>query len=522
MQNRHLDCGPKARAWGFSLCPLRAGVHRRGVFSWATLMVAAFWAGCARMEPSERIVFRDATIDHKPVRLLLDTCASTTLLDASAAKRLNIKTTPTTSTISWLGYERPISLTAPVVVNTGAATFSTALPTMDFSESVFASSPDFDGIIGWPEVRDNILVFDPETHTVRGVTELPAGTTDWLKLKIHPGDTLVLEGPLPNGGTGLIAVDTGQPLGALLPAPIWANWHATHPHALSTMHTFRVPFLFTFTYGKTVADELTLGPLTATNIPIREIDWKYSESGLLANLGVVALDRLNLIVDGIHGVAYVQPRLLGDEPTQGQDWSVDPSVRISSKQLKALVCSFDAQNKADRGDYAGAIAGFSQAIEFNPADARLYEMRAVQRQKLGDFSGALGDYEKYLERTPAGPRYELLYCLILRLRLGQDLGGIGQAIPSWEDGWIKTIGEYILGQIDEADLLQAAEKKDQEPVNGQRCEADYYIGIKHLISGDIPGARIFFQKSLASGETDYSEYQFARDELGRLGVSTPK
>jgi lipoprotein NlpI len=94
-----------------------------------------------------------------------------------------------------------------------------------------------------------------------------------------------------------------------------------------------------------------------------------------------------------------------------------------------------------------------------------------------------------------------------------------QTVGGWKEGWTKTIGQFLTGQRDEAALLAAAEKSDQEPVAGQRCEAWYFAGQMRLLKGDQAGAREAFQKALATNQTNYNEYLFAQAALARLAAA---
>ena len=53
--------------------------------------------------------------------------------------------------------------------------------------------------------------------------------------------------------------------------------------------------------------------------------------------------------------------------------------------------------KSDRGDWQGAIADYTKAIEFNPQDADAYFNRAAAKNDLEDHQGAIADYTKAIE-----------------------------------------------------------------------------------------------------------------------------
>ena len=56
--------------------------------------------------------------------------------------------------------------------------------------------------------------------------------------------------------------------------------------------------------------------------------------------------------------------------------------------------------KAEAGNYQGAIADFSRAIEINAQDDDAYYNRGVVKDKLKNYQGAIADYSKAIEINP--------------------------------------------------------------------------------------------------------------------------
>jgi tetratricopeptide (TPR) repeat protein len=56
--------------------------------------------------------------------------------------------------------------------------------------------------------------------------------------------------------------------------------------------------------------------------------------------------------------------------------------------------------KDHKGDYDGAIADFSKAIEFDPKYANAYNNRGDAEDHKGDYDGAIADYGKAIELDP--------------------------------------------------------------------------------------------------------------------------
>ena len=80
-------------------------------------------------------------------------------------------------------------------------------------------------------------------------------------------------------------------------------------------------------------------------------------------------------------------------------------------------------DKANQGDYQGAIAAYNQAIKINPNYLQAYGNRAVARSHLKDNQGAIEDYQKVLQLKPELP--QIYYNLgALRSTMGDKPGAI--------------------------------------------------------------------------------------------------
>ena len=81
------------------------------------------------------------------------------------------------------------------------------------------------------------------------------------------------------------------------------------------------------------------------------------------------------------------------------------------------------------------------------------------------------------------------------------------------------MGRYLSGQITESRLL-AETNTGNSPTRVERlCEAYFYVGMTHLIAGDVIEADEYIRKCIGTGVTNYYEYKIARAELSRLGQS---
>jgi tetratricopeptide (TPR) repeat protein len=483
----------------------------------------------------------------------LDTGSPSLVLYDAGARRLNLK------------FAR---VSEPAKVTVGGETFTAPLPIFDLPwyYRLPGASCGVDGLVGWPEIRDNILVFDAGRRTIRRIEQLPPETAGWLKLKTVPDRWLLLEAPLADGKTAAILVDTGDPSGFGMMPTQWQEWKAAHPEALLTSHKGDTASFGAYKFQVAWADEIKLGALTLTDLPVENmppgeatfLQKETPAAKTVWSLGMYALMRMDFIVDWKSGFAYLHPKPppgppypgvkrpgVKNDSEKGRDWTVAQNVRLSSDNLfvtsgeikwgkndfegaladytqalelnpnNADACTDRGDARSFLGNQDGAIADYNHALEFNPNNADAYSGRGGARELQGDFSEALSDYDKGIELKPDDSVYERLFRQTLLLRLGRPPGDFSKTVAAWKGGWTKSIGLFLAGKLDEKALLAAAKKSDAEPVAGQNCEAYYYIGMMRLSKGDKAGAREAFQKCRAVVLKDYSEYQFAGAELGR-------
>ncbi len=56
--------------------------------------------------------------------------------------------------------------------------------------------------------------------------------------------------------------------------------------------------------------------------------------------------------------------------------------------------------KSQKGDYYGAIADFTKAIEQYPNESKPYHYRGINKYNLKDYAGAIEDFTKAVELNP--------------------------------------------------------------------------------------------------------------------------
>ncbi len=484
--------------------------------------------GCGGPAPSNRIIFPDSSIHGRASQLIMDTGSSSSVLFAGRAKALGLKFD---------------DITESTAITIADQTFNAPLPVFRFAWYFrpFLTSRVFsaDGLIGWPEVRRNILMFDGQNRTVRALGALPPETAQWTKLRVIPNDWLLLEIPLDDGKTGTMEVDTGSPFGIEMVPDDWKKWRAANMHSSTSSHLGGVLSFGFYRVHAAWADEYKFGPVTLTNVAVENMPASQGDFILrqapkakkVWSIGLYALTRMDLIVDGKNGWAYVRPkptpappypglkrpgdaRPSGDLPAAAANWSVTRDVRVSGDNLVLL----SGNIKSARRQFKEALADYNYAIELNPENADAYSRRGVVEQIDGDFRAAISDYEKVIALKPEGSDWERLYRSTLLARASLPPEDFSKSLAACKEGWTRTVGMFLSGKIDEKALKEAAKKSDGEPVEEQKGLSLFYIAMTHLSKGDISTAAELLKKYRVMASHDDDEYQFCLAELARLKV----
>ena len=138
------------------------------------------------------------------------------------------------------------------------------------------------------------------------------------------------------------------------------------------------------------------------------------------------------------------------------------------------------------------------------------------------WSEAIGDFDAALRADP-NDFYAALYRCVAQMRLGESweakkqlTAALGQRRGAKPGDWPSRVAEFLLGQLDEAALLTAAEDANAEKTRGQKCEAWFYAGVARLAAEQKAEAASCLRKCVATEEKSYFEYEMAQAELRRL------
>ena len=171
------------------------------------------------------------------------------------------------------------------------------------------------------------------------------------------------------------------------------------------------------------------------------------------------------------------------------------------------------------GDYDKAFADYVQALEIDSDFAEAWRNLAIAKFFAEDFTDAVDALDQVLAGSDADHGIDpALWRALAQLRLGQDVKpGLRKALAGQDlSVWPGPLARYLLGEIDEAALLEASADPAPARQNEKRIGVYFLLGEEALAAGAQAEARQHFEAALATEATTFVEYLGARAELERL------
>jgi hypothetical protein len=280
-------------------------------------MVALFLLFDASIGLADERLWLDAKINGKRARLCFDSGSDSAVLFRGAAQRFGLKVfEPSTNVAVALG-EVLAGTTEACVLSLQGQEGKARFRVIDTPAYV---SVNLDGVVGWRNVRGNVLRIDAAAGSVTFQPKVPDQLSSWVQLAVFTNsDLLELEVARSDGSKGIVFVDTGTDMGVSLPAQQWQAWKAAHPHWPTTLKAFFTPADGLVAVEEAWATKFPFGPIVLSDVPIAEaapVNAALGSSRYEGTLGLAALKRIELIVDRRQGVAYVRTKKTSPPPYQ--------------------------------------------------------------------------------------------------------------------------------------------------------------------------------------------------------------
>ncbi len=267
------------------------------------------WAGSGWSRADDRILL-PVVINGQPRTFVFDTgCGRALVMYRSTAEKLGLQIASPSADIQPRPGKVLLGQTEPCTVTLLGRTGSSPFGILETPSDII---PDKAGLVGWPLVSQEIIRFRAVGQQEQVTLEpmLPADLDGWLKVRVIPGQILKLAIPAADGPPLRVNIDSGTSDGVTLQSEEFHAWRARNPDSKSTLEAFWEPAYGLIVRQEIWAEQLSLGLLPLREVPVLEAtdsDFEGRSHDLVAVLGMAALRRLDLVVDGPNLVAYLRP-----------------------------------------------------------------------------------------------------------------------------------------------------------------------------------------------------------------------
>ena len=374
-----------------ALFPIDAQRQLTYLRTWSTiLLVIALWYVPGHMDaeqPNQPKLWSTHLINGHVARMQLDTGASHPVIFSNRLEALGLHLLPLPAEKRhqmppWILGETD---ECSVVVN-GDESRTSFLVVPGLPE-LYGENPA-DGLIGWPNFPDGRLFVcvDRPAISVMAPDERVAEVASWPMFRIdtNSGNCIVTK-YLSKKHTLRLLIDTGAKGGVYLPPQKYAQWRKRHSQAPATIEG-----TYTLQDGGAAKEvawayEFDLGPLKLKGVPCTE-DKRLIDQNLDASLGLLALRKLDLVLDRTNGIARITtcPEAANIFEDHNRLGALFIPRTESADLLTAVVASPTPASRADiqAGDVLLRVDDVDTA-SWRTNKAILAELRPLWRQPAG-------------------------------------------------------------------------------------------------------------------------------------------
>jgi len=171
-----------------------------------------------------------------------------------------------------------------------------------------------------------------------------------------------------------------------------------------------------------------------------------------------------------------------------------------------------------KGEYDAALHEYDRALAVKPDLALALKNRGRAHFYLGHFGESAKDLAQGL-RYDSTNGFVVVWLHMATQRHGEPDSALATNVARLDPAkWPAPVAQLYLGKSSIAALDSTAEVGDAQALRVQRCGAAFYVGVMQIWTNQLPEARTRLERARAICPHDWSEYQGAVAELGRIGT----
>ncbi len=172
--------------------------------------------------------------------------------------------------------------------------------------------------------------------------------------------------------------------------------------------------------------------------------------------------------------------------------------------------------------FAIAEQDFSTAIRLNPEDQKAYSGRGYVRYFTSRYGEAAADLKRALEGKPEGLKAAFLYLAMMRAGDPEARAELSRQAETLNRNTNPGVfPAFFLGAVSESEMVDTAIRTGIHKPRENESEGYFYAAMGRLFAGDTAGAKMWFEKTLATGVVRFDEIRGARKELRAMGIDVP-
>jgi hypothetical protein len=247
-------------------------------------------------------VLLSSKVEGKSVRLAVDTASFAPLvLFNAAAERIGLSPAGPIPASETPGLTSIVNVGPYSVSLVGEPPRKMYIGIADLSSEYYGG---IDGMVGWPVVRQNRVLFSLGDREVRLANASRPSGQDWIEMPLIGAATIFTVSLDGADRHRRMSIDTGSPHGVGLGPEEWKRWRPTAEGRL-TLRAYSTPGHGVVVSEVGWARELKLGPLLLKDVTVMPSGPSETD---FAVLGTEALRQLDVFVDGAAGIASFRPR----------------------------------------------------------------------------------------------------------------------------------------------------------------------------------------------------------------------